>query len=94
MERTMSKSIKILFSCILSILLAYAAVRYVSTAIRVEEAELLLCEARSRCERLERNNALLRERIDRSGDADRICEIARERLGLVLPDDRIYNNLN
>ena len=75
----MSKSIKFLFGCILSILLVYAAARYVTTAIRVEEAELLL-----------QSNAALRERIARSGDADRIAELARERLGLVLPDDRIY----
>jgi len=83
----MSKSIKFLFGCILSILLVYAAARYVTTAIRVEEAELLLRETRERCEALEQSNAALRER---SGDADRIAELARERLGLVLPDDRIY----
>lgn len=86
----MSKSIKFLFGCILSILLVYAAARYVTTAIRVEEAELLLRETRERCEALERSNAALRERIERSDDADRIAELARERLGLVLPDDRIY----
>ena len=85
----MSKSIKFLFGCILSILLVYAAARYVTTAIRVEEAELLR-ETRERCEALEQSNAALRERIERSGDADRIAELARERLGLVLPDDRIY----
>ena len=85
----MSKSIKFLFGCILSILLVYAAARYVTTAIRVEEAELLLRETRERCEALEQSNAALRERIERSG-ADRIAELARERLGLVLPDDRIY----
>ena len=45
---------------------------------------------RERCEALEQSNAALRERIARSGDADRIAELARERLGLVLPDDRIY----
>ena len=84
----MSKSIKFLFGCILSILLVYAAARYVTTAIRVEEAELLLRETRERCEALEQSNAALRERIERS--ADRIAELARERLGLVLPDDRIY----
>jgi len=86
----MSKSIKFLFGCILSILLVYAAARYVTTAIRVEEAELLLRETRGHCEALEQSNAALRERIERSGDADRIAELARERLGLVLPDDRIY----
>ena len=86
----MSKSIKFLFGCILSILLVYAAARYVTTAIRVEEAELLLRETWERCETLEQSNAALRERIERSGDADRIAELARERLGLVLPDDRIY----
>lgn len=86
----MNRSIKILSGCILSILLVYAAARYVSTAIRVEEAKLLLREEQNRCEQLERGNALLRERIGRSGDAERIAEIARERLGLVLPDDRIY----
>ena len=69
----MSKSIKFLFGCILSILLVYAAARYVTTAIRVEEAELLLRETRERCEALEQSNAAL-----------------RERLGLLLPDDRIY----
>lgn len=89
-SKTVSKSIKFLFGCILSILLAYAAARYVATAIRVEEAELLLRETRERCEALEQSNAALRERIERSGDAERIAELARERLGLVLPDDRIY----
>ena len=86
-RESMSKSIKFLFGCIL---LVYAAARYVTTAIRVEEAELLLRETRERCEALEQSNAALRERIERSGDADRIAELARERLGLVLPDDRIY----
>lgn len=86
----MSKSIKFLFGCILSILLLYAAARYVATAIRVEEAEILLRETQGRCDALERSNANLRDRIERSGDADRIAELARERLGLVLPDDRIY----
>ena len=86
----MSRSIKILYGCILSVLLVYAAARYVATAIRVEEAELLLRETRERCEALEQSNAALRERIGRSGDADRIADLARERLGLVLPDDRIY----
>lgn len=89
-RESMSKSIKFLFGCILSILLVYASARYVTTAIRVEEAELLLRETRERCEALEQSNAALRERIERSGDADRIAELARERLGLVLPDDRIY----
>lgn len=65
----MSKSIKFLFGCILSILLVYAAARYVTTAIRVEEAELLLRETQERCEALEQSNAALRERIERSGDA-------------------------
>ena len=50
----MSRSIKILYGCILSILLVYAAARYVATAIRVEEAELLLRETRERCEALEK----------------------------------------
>lgn len=89
-RESMSKSIKLLFGCILSILLVYAAARYVTTAIHVEEAELLLRETQERCEALEQSNAALRERIERSGDADRIAELARERLGLVLPDDRIY----
>lgn len=90
----MNKSIKFLFGCILSILLVYSAARYVSAAIRVEEAELRLAEARARCGQLETDNASLRERIERSGDADAIAEMARERLGLVLPDDRIYRTLN
>lgn len=86
----MSKSIRFLFGCILSVLLVYAVARYVTVAIRVEEAELLLREAEKRCETLEQSNAALRDRIERSGEADRIAELARERLGLVLPDDRIY----
>ena len=87
---SLRNSIQFLCCFILSILRAYAAARYVTTAIRVEEAELLLRETRERCEALEQSNAALRERIERSGDADRIAELARERLGLVLPDDRIY----
>ena len=86
----MSRSIKFLYGCILSILLVYAAARYVATAIRVEGAELLLRGTRERCEAREQGDAALRERIGRSGDAYRIAELARERLGLVLPDDRIY----
>ena len=92
--KPMNKSIKILFGCILSILLVYSAARYVSTAIRVEEAELLLSGARDRRDRLDEDIASLTARIERCGDADYIAEIARERLGFVLPDDRIYTKIS
>ncbi len=86
----MSKSIKFLFGCILSILLVYAAARYVTTAIRVEEAELLLRDTGSAARRWSR--ATRHYASGSSAAATRIAsrELARERLGLVLPDDRIY----
>ena len=86
----MRNGTKILIGIVLAAILLYAASLFMKVTRRVDLAENELQELRTASVALQRENESLRFDIDHAEDEETIAGIARDRLGLVQSDDRIY----
>ena len=75
-------------------LIVYATVMLVNTRARVAEAEASRASLQAQVDRMLQENAELEYDIDHAGDPDIIAEIARSKLGLVKPGERIFYDLS
>ena len=75
-------------------LIVYATVMLVNTHARVAAAEADRAALQLRVERMLQENAELEYDIDHAGDPDIIAEIARSKLGLVKPGERIFYDIS
>lgn len=75
---------------VLAGLAAYGCVTLTSTNAKVNEAAKTEAELQQQVDRLLEENASLRHAIENQDDPDTIEDIAREKLGLVMPDEQIY----
>ena len=86
----MDRFIRSLFGLVIAALIVYAAGRCVSVERRLAAAEERLAGLQRECAQLRGDNAALERENVRRKETDAMGEIARDRLGMVLPEDRIY----
>ena len=75
---------------IIPAILMYALLMTADARIKRGEGEALMASLQHRAEEIRRENELLRREIDSFGDAELLASMARERLGLVFPDEKVF----
>ncbi len=71
-------------------LIAYACIALMNMRTRVSDANETEAELRKEVEQIQETNAALQYAIDHRYDDKTIEDIARDKLGLVLPDEKIF----
>lgn len=84
------RGVGILTIIVLAGLIAYACFTLSNMRARVSEASRTQQELETEIEQLQEEIYDLQYAIDHQNDAETISDIAREKLGLVMPDERIY----
>ena len=79
-----------LTAVVLAGLLAYGFITLMNMRSQVAEAAKTETQLQDQIEAIQETNASLRYAIDNQDDPDTIEDIAREKLGLVMPDERIF----
>ena len=80
----------IITKIVILILIIYASVTLLSLRQQVAEAAARQAELQQTIAELEVNNANLEYSLKHSGDSDVLGGIARDELGLVGPDDKVF----
>ena len=75
-------------------LIVYATISLVNTKNRVAEAEADRVVLQARVDAMLQENAELEYDIEHAGDPDTIAEIARTKLGLVMPGEKIFYDVS
>lgn len=84
------RGVGILTFIVLAGLIVYASVTLLSTLSQISEASKTQQSLEAEVEQLQEEIFDLQYALDHQNDADTISDIAREKLGLVMPDERIY----
>ncbi|MGM9614780.1 MAG: septum formation initiator family protein [Oscillospiraceae bacterium] len=71
-------------------LLAYGCITLMNMKTKVAEAAKTEAQLQAEIEAIQEENASLQYAIDNQDDPATIEDIARDRLGLVMPDERIF----
>ena len=71
-------------------LMAYGVIMLMNMRSTVAEAAKTEAQLQAEIEQIQENNAALRYAIDNQDDPATIEDIARDKLGLVKPDERIF----
>lgn len=79
---------------VLLALIVYATICLVNTKNRVAEAEADRVVLQARVDAMLQENAELEYDIEHAGDPDTIAEIARTKLGLVMPGEKIFYDVS
>jgi cell division protein FtsB len=85
-EKTISEFIRI----VVAVLLAYALVRYAAVQKTCKETERTLRTLCSEVQMLREETEALKSALETEPEDSEIEKLARERLGLVLPDETIF----
>lgn len=79
-----------LIRIVLPALLIYAAVCFASARRELRTADAVEVSLRLRLETIEQDNLAVSAKLTEGWSAEELEQLARERLGLVLPGDRIF----
>lgn len=79
-----------LTALVLAGLMAYGFITLMNTRAQVAEAAKTEAQLQTQIEAMQATNAALQYAIENQDDPDTIEDIAREKLGLVMPDERIF----
>jgi cell division protein FtsL len=71
-------------------LIVYACIALSNMRSKVAQADKTEAELRAQIEQIQEENAALQYAIDNQDDPDTIEDIARDKLGLVMPDEQIF----
>lgn len=71
-------------------LIAYACIALMNMRTKVAEANETEADLREQVESIQEENAALQYAIDHQYDDKTIEDIARDKLGLVMPDEKIF----
>ena len=71
-------------------LIAYACIALMNMRTKVASANETEAQLQQRVEEIQEENAALRYAIEHRYDESTIEDIAREKLGLVMPDEKIF----
>ena len=80
-----------LIRIVLPTLLVYAALCLASARRELHTARAVEASLRLRLETIEKDNLAVSEKLTEGWNAEELESLARERLGLVLPGDRIFH---
>jgi len=80
----------LLVRAVILALVVYACIGIVSVRARVEEAQNSLAVLQAEVDAATAKNAELEYQIEHAGDDETIEDIARSKLGLVLPGEKIF----
>ncbi len=75
---------------VIAALLVYAGVRIVQMQTKLADAAKTQSELNAQVEELEKSNAALEYAVENADDPEIIEGVAREKLDLVMPDDRLF----
>ena len=84
------RGVGILTIIVLTGLIVYACVTLSNMRSRVNDSSRIEQELQGRIEQLQEENYDLQYALDHHNDPETIGDIARDKLGLVMPDERIY----
>lgn len=84
----------ILTKIVILALIVYAAISLVNTKGRIEKAEVDRLLLQAQVDVVLQENAELEYDIAHAGDPETIAEIARTKLGLVMPGEKIFYDVN
>ena len=79
-----------LTAVVLAGLLAYGCITLMNMKSKVAEASRTETQLQTEIEAIQEMNASLQYAIDNQDDPDTIEDIARDKLGLVMPEERIF----
>ena len=79
-----------LTALVLAALMAYGCITLMNMRTKVAEAAKSEAQLQAQAEAIQETNASLRYAIENQDDPATIEDIAREKLGLVMPDERIF----
>lgn len=71
-------------------LLLYAGISLFRMQQKLTEAERTQAELETQVSDLEKSNAALEYAVENADDPDVIAGVARDKLGLVMPDDKLF----
>ena len=71
-------------------LIAYACIALMNMRTKVAEANVMEAELRRQVEQIQEENAALQYAIEHQYDDKTIEDIARDKLGLVMPEEKIF----
>lgn len=71
-------------------LIAYACIALMNMRTKVAEANETEADLRRQVEKIQEENAALEYAIEHQNDDKTIEDIARDKLGLVMPDEKIF----
>lgn len=71
-------------------LLAYGCITLLNMKTKVADATKTEAQLQAQIEAIQESNASLQYAIENQDDPDTIEDIARDRLGLVMPDEQIF----
>ncbi len=71
-------------------LIAYACIALMNMRTKVAEANETEADLRQQVEKIQEENAALEYAIEHQNDDKTIEDIARDKLGLVMPDEKIF----
>jgi len=80
----------ILVKVVILALLIYALFMLADSGAKRAEGQKVLEELRQQAETLRRENEALQLEIDSANDDEVIASVARERFGLVMPDEKVF----
>lgn len=75
---------------VVAVLVVYAAVRLFGVHDQIEEAKAARKELTEQAQALEIENAAMRYALENSDEDSVKAQIARDRLGLVFPDEEVF----
>lgn len=79
-----------LIRIVLLSLLFYAVISFISSGHQLKEARIIETELTSELEALEAWKLQMRQRLESDMSNEELAQLARQRLGLVLPGEKIF----
>lgn len=94
MQAVKLKRAGIITKVVILALAVYAVISLISLNAQVTEARKVRDETQAEVERLAQSNAELEYEINHSDDPETIEDIARDKLGLVMPGEKIFYDVS
>lgn len=88
------KRSSLIMKIVILALIVYACIALVSTKGRIAGAEKNLADLQGKVDNALQENAELEYSIEHAGDPDTIASIARTKLGLVKPGEKIFYDVS
>ena len=88
------KRSSIFMKIVILALLVYAGISVANTRGRIAQAEADRAMLQAKVDEARQENAELEYDIDHAGDPETIAAIAREKLGLVMPGEKIFYDVS